>query len=69
MQSHLNINDKYPLNKEHFDRWISYFNLSVDELFEGPKASYAKERALSVATIMQIKIYQQNTEGDAKNLI
>lgn len=58
MQPHLNLHQQSPLRKEHFETWLRYFNQSVDELFEGEKAFLAKERALSIATVMQIKISQ-----------
>jgi hemoglobin len=57
MQPHLNLHQKSPLQKQHFDLWLKYFNNTVDELFEGEKAFLAKERALSIATVMQIKIH------------
>lgn len=56
---HLELNRITRLEKHHFDIWIGNFNESVDELFEGRVATMAKQRALSVATIMQIKIAQQ----------
>lgn len=58
MQPHLNLHQKSPLQKHHFQTWLKYFNESVDELFEGEKAFLAKERALSIATVMQIKVSQ-----------
>ena len=58
MKIHLDLHFKEPLTKAHFDRWLEHFNNSVDESFEGPKAHLAKERALSIATVMQIKIAQ-----------
>jgi hemoglobin len=58
MQPHLVLHKKSPLQKHHFKTWLTYFNESVDELFEGEKAFLAKERALSIATVMQIKIGQ-----------
>jgi len=58
MQPHLILHQKSPLHKHHFGTWLRYFNQSVDELFEGEKAFLAKERALSIATVMQIKISQ-----------
>ena len=59
MKIHLDIQNKTPLLKHHFDTWLGYFNSAVDELFEGSMALKAKERALSIATVMQIKIAQQ----------
>lgn len=58
MQPHLLLHQKSPLEKHHFQTWLGYFNETVDELFEGEKAFLAKERALSIATVMQIKISQ-----------
>ena len=58
MQPHLVLHQKSPLEKHHFETWLKYFNESVNELFEGEKAFLAKERALSIATVMQIKILQ-----------
>lgn len=56
IQVHQNLNKKKPLTKTHFDRWISLFNSTIDSLFVGDKAELAKTRALSIATVMQIKI-------------
>ena len=58
MQPHLILNQKSPLQKHHFETWLRYFNNTVDELFEGEKAFIAKERAQSIATVMQIKLVQ-----------
>lgn len=58
MQPHMNLHQKSPLEKHHFETWLGYFRQTVDELFEGEKAFLAKERATSIATVMQIKIKQ-----------
>ena len=55
---HLVLHQQSPLTKQHFVTWLRYFKESVDELFEGEKAFQAKERATSIATVMQIKISQ-----------
>ena len=49
---------KEALKKQHFDRWLLLFNETVNKLFVGNKAELAKTRALSIATIMQVKIHQ-----------
>jgi hemoglobin len=67
MQPHMVLHQKSPLQKAHFDTWLTYFKSTVDELFEGEKAFLAKERATSVATVMQIKIAQLNKESPAVN--
>ncbi len=56
MQVHVQLHDKSPLYKEHFDRWVQVFCDTVDELHQGMTAEQAKQRALSIATMMQIKI-------------
>lgn len=53
---HQNINRVVPLTSTHFTRWNELFMQTVDELFEGNNAMLAKQRALSIATVMQIKI-------------
>ena len=56
MKPHLDLHAKSPMKHEHFTHWIKLFNETVDELFEGQKAEVAKMRALSIATVMELKI-------------
>lgn len=63
MRMHMDLHKKSPVKKEHFNRWIQLFNETVDELFEGEKAEQAKQRALSIATVMQINIAQLPPQG------
>lgn len=58
MQPHLDLHQRSPLQPHHFETWLRYFNKSVDELFDGEKAFQIKERARSIATVMQIKVKQ-----------
>lgn len=59
-QIHLDIDKKEHLTPELFKIWLGHFYTTVDALFEGQKAEQIKTQALSIATIMQIKIIQQN---------
>jgi hemoglobin len=61
MTVHQHLHRVVPLTKAHFDRWYQLFSQTVDELFEGNNAMLAKQRALSIATIMQVKIIQPLT--------
>ena len=56
MEIHLDISKKSKIEKAHLDRWVKIFSETVDEMFEGAKASLAKQRAMSIATMMNIKI-------------
>ena len=58
MKPHVALNEKSPFLKEHFTTWLAYFKQTVDELFEGDIAYKAKERATSIATVMQIRVVQ-----------
>ena len=61
MQVHADIHQKSKLQKEHLDRWVALFTGTVDEFFEGPKATLAKQRAASIATMMNLKL--NRTDG------
>jgi hemoglobin len=56
LQIHLDLNKKEPLTAEHFKIWLHHFQSTVDKNFSGTNAEIIKTRALSVATVMQIKI-------------
>ncbi len=56
MAKHQEIHNKYPLKMEDFQHWIALFTETVDENFEGNNAETAKQRGMSIATVMQIKI-------------
>jgi hemoglobin len=54
------------LNKEHFNVWLKLFTSTVDELFEGEKAELAKQRAASIATVMQMKLLHEQAPISVK---
>ena len=56
LQIHLDINSKLNFTPAHFAIWLKYFNLTIDENFSGQNAENMKTRALSIATVMQIKM-------------
>lgn len=53
---HKQLNARVPLQPAHFSRWKELFVETVQELFEGDKAELAKQRAVSIATVMQMKV-------------
>jgi hemoglobin len=50
---HAALDAKEPLLAEHFERWLELFSASVDELFRGARASFAKQRGQAIAARMQ----------------
>lgn len=45
-----------PIEKEDFSRWLGLFETTVDELFEGERANYAKEMAGKVAASFALRM-------------
>lgn len=62
MEVHYDLNKKTPLKKEYFDEWLSLFNTTLDEMYEGRVAELAKKRARSIATLMQYKMDNNNNK-------
>lgn len=56
MVVHKSLHARHPLTREHFAEWLRLFKETVDELFEGGNATTIKQRAESIATVMQLKI-------------
>lgn len=56
LKIHTDLNELERLTPNHFRTWLSYFNETIDEYFLGDNAELMKTRALSVATVMQIKM-------------
>jgi hemoglobin len=56
LQLHTDLNQKSKLSSVHFDIWLHYFNLTIDQNFAGQTAENMKTRALSIATVMKIKM-------------
>lgn len=56
MQKHLDFANKLPFSEIHFQKWLDYFSTTIDNHFSGNKAIIMKNRAVSISTIMQIKL-------------
>ena len=56
MQRHRQIHLQYSISNEHFTHWVQLFQNTVDELFDGDNAMLLKNRASSIAAIMQVKV-------------
>ncbi len=57
---------KLPINKSHFDRWLSLFNATINDHFKGEKASEAKWRAQKMGEMFSYKIeYLRNQKDDS----
>ena len=63
MKVHHDLNKKIKLKKGHFTRWLYLFCSAVDELFEGDCANLAKQRAHSIAALMQKRLGSTECES------
>ncbi|HEV2482379.1 MAG TPA: group III truncated hemoglobin [Puia sp.] len=55
---------KMPIESKHFETWLSLWRATVDELFEGPKATEAKWRAERMAEMFLSKLnYYRDNPG------
>lgn len=52
MHKHYSMNGRKRMKPEHFERWLSTWEFTIDELFTGPKADEAKTRAKHIANLM-----------------
>ncbi|MFL5741745.1 MAG: group III truncated hemoglobin [Flavisolibacter sp.] len=56
MEVHQHIHQLSAIKKEHLERWVEIFTTTIDELFKGDRATLMKQRARSIATLMDIKL-------------
>lgn len=56
MQIHLDLNNMEKLTQNHFNTWLAHFENTTDSLFCGRNAEKIKTRAVSIATVMRIKL-------------
>ena len=64
MELHKHVNRLLPFTEIHFRQWNHLFSTTVDELFEGTTANLVKQRAKSIAAVMQNKILKESSSAD-----
>jgi hemoglobin len=63
MEVHQHIHHLSKIQKEHLDRWVEIFTKTLDQQFEGSKTELMKQRARSIATLMDIKLNHEGISG------
>jgi len=56
MEIHQHIHQLSSIKEQHLDRWVQIFTITIDEHFAGEKTNLMKQRAASIATLMDIKL-------------
>jgi hemoglobin len=64
LKTHSHLHKMTPLSPEHFSHWVTLFLETVDELFSGEKASLAKQKAASIAKVMELKVIPPANLGE-----
>ncbi len=64
MHLHEQLHHLQPLHAVYFDRWNKLFSSSIDELFTGDNAKLAKQRALSISTVIQSQLLKSQVDSD-----
>jgi hemoglobin len=62
IQKHFDLHQRFPLNADHFDRWLSIFQATVDSRFSGPVADNAKFRAMAIAETWKPKFSNEGLQ-------
>ncbi|HLM01796.1 MAG TPA: group III truncated hemoglobin [Pyrinomonadaceae bacterium] len=60
---HQRLNEKSPLELEHFRRWVEIFSRIVDKLFIGETAENAKLRAKMIAHSLHQRVQDKGFSG------
>ncbi|XZF16684.1 group III truncated hemoglobin [Chitinophagaceae bacterium MMS25-I14] len=53
---HIDVDRRFMLGQEHFDRWIRLWNETVTALYSGPKADEAMKRAHLMLQLIKMKV-------------
>jgi hemoglobin len=63
LQLHAEIDARESLHPAHFQRWLELFRKTVDALFAGPRAEFAKQRSGMIARRMMDVIAESRLAG------
>lgn len=63
IQKHVDLDKKIELQKEHYERWLSLWQETVDELYQGPGADEAKNKASMMLHLISMKVEWSRLPG------
>jgi hemoglobin len=61
LHAHRHVHQRTPLSARHFVRWLTTWNNTVDEMFQGPIAEHAKTQAARIAWAMHRRLMGRDT--------
>lgn len=65
MEVHQHIHRLSAIRREHLDRWVQLMTETISERYSGPVAELMKQRARSIATLMDIKLNHNSINPQA----
>lgn len=64
MMAHRLLDEKVRLGEVHYERWLSLFRATVDDLFAGPRAERAKDAAERVSAAIAFNLERLRGKKD-----
>jgi hemoglobin len=61
LHAHRHVHQRTPLSGHHFVRWLTTWNNTVDEMFQGPVAKQAKTQGARIAWAMHRRLTGTDT--------
>jgi hemoglobin len=62
VRAHQPVHDRHQLTADHFLRWLHLWNLTIDQMYQGPIADRAKIQATRVARAMHRRLTGNDSE-------
>ncbi|TQF65372.1 group III truncated hemoglobin [Rhodococcus spelaei] len=56
LRVHERVRTRHPFGAPHFDRWLTLWRATVDEMYAGPRADRAKVQGTGIATAMNRRL-------------
>ena len=56
LHAHRRVHRRTPLSAQHFERWLTLWNTTIDQMYQGPIAEHAKVQAARIATATHRRI-------------
>jgi hemoglobin len=65
MKAHKDVDThfKHSITQQHFGKWLEIWFTTVNELFDGPNANNAKERARNIAASLFMRMFEARPTG------
>jgi hemoglobin len=62
LRAHQPVHDRHALSARHFLRWLTLWNSTVDQMYQGPVAEHAKVQATRIARAMHRRLTGNDTD-------